>query len=81
MYGCMPDVYNYMLDISTYMKTTILVEKETRENLKHLGRKDQTYDQVVQQAIRITSALNRHASEDNCQHTVKQIAAEALKID
>ena len=28
---------------------------------------------VVQQAIRITAILNKHLSEENCRHTVKQI--------
>lgn len=27
--------------------TTILIEKSTRETLKHLARKDQTYDQLI----------------------------------
>jgi hypothetical protein len=32
--------------------TTILIEKSTRETLKHLARKDQTYDQLIREMIR-----------------------------
>ena len=31
--------------------TTIVVEKETRENLKHIARKDQTYDSLLRELI------------------------------
>ena len=43
--------------------TTIIVDKSTRENLRRIGRKNQTYDElineVVAEATRITSVLNR----------------------
>jgi hypothetical protein len=43
-----------MLHIITYMvKRTILVETKTRELLKELGKKDQTYDQVINELIQI----------------------------
>jgi hypothetical protein len=29
--------------------TTILVEKDTLKNLKHMARKDQTYDQLIKE--------------------------------
>lgn len=32
-------------------KTTILVEKSTRDSLRRLGRKDQTYDQLLRELI------------------------------
>jgi len=31
--------------------TTILIKKETRERLKKLGRKDESYDQIVNRLI------------------------------
>jgi hypothetical protein len=35
------------------VKRTILVETRTRELLKELGKKDQTYDQVINELIQI----------------------------
>jgi predicted CopG family antitoxin len=35
-------------------QTTIQVSKETRERLKKLGRKGQTYDEVIQNLIEIS---------------------------
>ena len=32
-------------------KTTILVENETREKLKQIGRKNQTYDDVINELV------------------------------
>lgn len=37
---------------------------------------------VIEKAIRITSILNKHLNEHNCEHTVNEIAREAFnKID
>jgi len=36
-------------------------------------------DTVVKDALRITAIMNKHLSEDNCVHTIQEIAAEALK--
>ena len=33
--------------------TTILVEKETLKNLRHMARKDQTYDQLIKELMRL----------------------------
>jgi hypothetical protein len=33
-------------------KTTILVETTTREKLRQIGRKNQTYDQLINELIR-----------------------------
>lgn len=33
-------------------KTTILVENSTKDILKHIGRKDQTYDQLINELIK-----------------------------
>lgn len=32
--------------------TTIQVSKETREELKNLGKKGQTYDEIIQKLVR-----------------------------
>lgn len=34
---------------------------------------------VVKDALRITSTLNKHLAEGNCQHSVKEIAIEAFQ--
>ena len=33
-------------------KTTILIKTTTREKLRHMGRKNQTYDQLINQLIK-----------------------------
>jgi hypothetical protein len=39
-------------------KTTILVETETRESLKRIGSKGQTYDQVINELIKVKGEEN-----------------------
>ena len=34
--------------------TTIVVDKETRTKLRNIGRKDQTYDDIISELIRKT---------------------------
>jgi hypothetical protein len=34
-------------------KTTILVEDTTRQKLRQIGRKEQTYDQVINELIQL----------------------------
>ena len=34
-------------------KTTILVETKTRESLKRMGSKGQTYDQIINELIKV----------------------------
>ena len=34
------------------MNTTIVITKETRDNLKNLGQKGQTYDDLIQKLIK-----------------------------
>jgi hypothetical protein len=38
------------------MKSTILIESKTRENLKQLGTKGQTYDQLINELITKTKS-------------------------
>ena len=48
-----------MLHIAVYSDymtlTTIQIEKETREDLKKYGRKDDTYDKIIKRLIEITN--------------------------
>jgi hypothetical protein len=36
-------------------RTTIVLKRQTRDNLAKLGSKDQTFDQIVQELIRRTA--------------------------
>ena len=38
-------------------KTCIIVEHSTRNELRRIGRKEQTYDQVIQELIKIKQNL------------------------
>jgi hypothetical protein len=42
------------------MKTSIVIENSTRELLKHIARKDQTYDQLINALIK-----SRKSSQDS----------------
>ena len=33
-------------------KTSIIIDKETRNELKHIGRKNQTYNQLIKELIK-----------------------------
>ena len=35
-----------------YMQTTIVLSKDTRDHLKKLGKKGQTYDDLIQELIK-----------------------------
>lgn len=37
-------------------KTTIIIENTTRELLKQLGRKNQTYDQLINELVELKQA-------------------------
>lgn len=39
-------------------KTTILVEDSTRQKLRQIGRKEQTYDQIINELIKIKGERN-----------------------
>jgi hypothetical protein len=36
----------------SFSKTTVKIEKTTRQSLKHIARKDQTYSQLVEERIK-----------------------------
>lgn len=46
---------NYIKDINLYNmeETTIQIKKITRENLKKIGRKGQTYDDIIENLLEI----------------------------
>ena len=41
--------------------TTILVQKDTVKDLKHIARKDQTYDQLIKELMQIR--LTKHEAQ------------------
>lgn len=55
-----------MLVPCMYMsKTTILVEDTTRELLRHIGRKNQTYDQLINELIKFKGETSNRDSLDS----------------
>jgi hypothetical protein len=50
-------------------KTTILVEKQTREELRKRGIKGQTYDQVIADLLK---------SQDSLDKSLKQVSSESF---
>jgi hypothetical protein len=42
------------------MSTTIFIKTTTKERLKHLGIKGQTYDELINQLIDIKNAFQRY---------------------
>ena len=45
-------------------KTTILVESETRERLRQIGRKNQTYDQLINELIKAKRSTIKLSREE-----------------
>jgi len=45
------------------MKTSIVIENSTRELLKHIARKDQTYDQLINALISSTKQKEKIKTE------------------
>ena len=39
-------------------KTSIIIDIETRNKLKHIGRKNQTYDQLIKELIKFKNSIN-----------------------
>ena len=52
---CIVTHNNYIQDIDLYNmeETTIQIKKITRENLKKIGRKGQTYDDIIENLLEI----------------------------
>jgi hypothetical protein len=53
-------------------KTTILVERQTREELRKRGIKGQTYDQVISELLK---------TKDSFDKSRKLVSSESLKGD
>ncbi len=47
------------------MRTTIILKQETREQLRKIGRKEQTYDDIVNELIKNQESLNVSALNDH----------------
>jgi hypothetical protein len=59
MYSGIGDVYYYMQLYGNYMvKTTILIERHTREQLRKKGSKGQTYDEVIINLLKSIDSLD-----------------------
>lgn len=43
-----------------------------------IDTKDLEKDVIVEDALRIATVLNRHLSEPECHHNIREIATEAL---
>jgi hypothetical protein len=39
-------------------KTSIIIETETRNKLRKIGRKDQTYDQLIKDLIKLKNKMD-----------------------
>jgi hypothetical protein len=50
------------------MKTSIVIENSTRELLKHIARKDQTYDRLINALIKL-----RKSSEDSLEDGIASL--------
>jgi hypothetical protein len=46
-------------------KTTILVESETRERLRRIGRKNQTYDQLINELIKTKGSTSQGSGREH----------------
>ena len=55
-------------------KVTILLETTTRDELKAIGRKSQTYDQLIHQLIE----EYRHGQQQQQQQQQQQVAAAVM---
>ena len=56
LYSSIIDVYNYyrlVLMNNMPYKTTIVIENETRNLLKEVGKKQQTYDQLIRELLEL----------------------------
>jgi hypothetical protein len=52
------------------MKTSIVIENSTRELLKHIARKDQTYDQLINALIK-----SRKSSQDSLDDRIASLGS------
>jgi hypothetical protein len=45
-------------------KTTILIKTETRRKLKQIGRKEQTYDDVISELMEKNESISKSSMRD-----------------
>jgi uncharacterized protein YggL (DUF469 family) len=43
--------------------STIFIEKRTRDKLRNIGRKDQTYDDIINELIQVSELLTEGSSD------------------
>jgi hypothetical protein len=52
-------------------KTTILVESTTRKRLRQIGRKNQTYDQLINESLNELIRAKRSTKQDDLLYEVE----------
>jgi hypothetical protein len=62
------------------MSSTIFIKTRTRERLKHLGIKGQTYDDLINQLIDIKNAF-QHYVKINLPAYVSELDSNSIKGD
>ncbi len=62
------------------MITTIAINKDTRELLKMFGRKDETYDHIINKLIELTEVIRFHERQDYILKNEKFKKFDELKI-
>lgn len=58
-------------------KTTIIISKTTRDKLKRVARKDQTYDHIIQALIESSNRFLRSSREATQRHEKKKEGSSA----
>jgi len=59
-------------------KTTVLLDAQTREDLRNIGRKGQSYDNLIRELISIAQLAT---SKKSNKKRVAQLAAEQTQIE
>ncbi|MFA5382162.1 MAG: hypothetical protein WC356_03280 [Candidatus Micrarchaeia archaeon] len=63
-----------------YMTTTIAINETTRELLKNFGKKDETYDEIINKLIELTEIIRFHERQDYILKNEKFKKFDELKI-
>jgi hypothetical protein len=63
-----PDIYYLQLCIVSILRTSILIKSNTRDELRRIGRKAQTYDQVIRELIISKNKLDMLEDESGNLH-------------
>jgi len=62
-------------------KTTILIESETRKLLKRVGRKEQTYDELLRELVGEKMKSMIIENEDSSGHGIETPTATRISVD